>query len=333
MDYPMRILPIILIFTLSLTSCFKEDEMVPAHEQGDMEEGQATLGSDYEHQVFFDLYHNMEVSANLVSDWDLSFESSGGGWVIRLNSSKFMVAGNSFDTTFTADLDQAELEMLFDTSDGNPDSTAIGPWYQSDEDSTWSHQYVYLVDRGSDEQFKPVGLKKIRFEISGEDYLIRFANTDNSNDTTLRISRDPSQDKIYFSFESGIVDIAPLPEAWTLLFSKYTTMLVTNEGDNYPYLVMGVLLNSNGVTASLDTIHDFMDMELADTIDLEFSSRADVIGYDWKYYNFDAGLYTIEPGMAYVIRDRDGFYYKLRFIDFYNDTGEKGSPKFEYIRL
>ena len=189
------------------------------------------------------------------------------------------------------------------------------------------------MDRGSDEQFKPVGLKKIRFEISGEDYLVRFANTDNSNDTTLRISRDPSQDKIYFSFENGIVDIAPLFEAWTLLFSKYTTMLVTNEGENYPYLVMGVLLNSNGATASLDTIHDFMDMELADTIDLEFSSRADVIGYDWKYYNFDAGLYTIEPGMAYVIRDRDGFYYKLRFIDFYNDTGEKGYPKFEYVRL
>ena len=59
-----------------------------------------------------------------------------------------------------------------------------------------------------------------------------------------------------------------------------------------------------------------MDMVLADTIDLELTNRADVIGYDWKYYNFDAGLYTIVPGLAYVIKDRDGFYYKLRFSIF-----------------
>ena len=58
-----------------------------------------------------------------------------------------------------------------------------------------------------------------------------------------------------------------------------------------------------------------------------------MIGYDWKYYNLDAALYTIEPGLAYVIRDRDGFYYKLRFIDFYSEAGEKGYPKFEYVRL
>ena len=329
----MRTLPIILIFALSLSSCFEEDEMVLPHEQGDLEEGQAALGSGYEYQVFFDLFQNTEVSSNLVSEWDLSFESANGGWLIRLNSSKFMVAGNSFDTLFTATLHQSALDMHFDTSDGNPDSTAIGSWFLSAGDSARSHRQVYLVDRGSDHLFKPVGLKKVRFNISGEDYLIRWANTDNSHDTTLLIRRDPSMDRIYLSFDSGIVDIAPLPEAWSLLFSKYTTMLVTDDGENYPYLVMGVLLNSAGVTAALDTIHDFMAMELADTIDLEFTSQADVIGYQWKYYNFDAGFYTIEPDLAYVVKDRDGFYYKLRFSDFYSEEGEKGYPRFEYVRL
>ena len=70
------------------------------------------------------------------------------------------------------------------------------------------------------------------------------------------------------SFENGIIDIAPLSDSWSLLFSKYTTMLVTDAGELYPYLVMGALLNPNGVAASLDTIHDFMDIQLADTIDL-----------------------------------------------------------------
>lgn len=324
---------IILVLTLALTSCFEEDVMVAPHEPGNLLEGQVSLGSGYEQQVFFDLLRNMEVSTNLVSEWDLSFESSTGGWLIRLNSSKFMYAGNSHDTLFDAELKQNELEMDFDTSDGNPDSTALGQWFQKEEDTAWSHKHVYLLDRGNDELFRPVGLKKIQFDMADEDYRVRYANNDNSMDTTVVIRRDPGKDRIYYSLEKGIVEIAPPADSWSLLFTKYTTMLVTDEGENYPYLVLGALLNPNGVSATLDTIHDFMDMELADTIDLELTDRADVIGYDWKYYNFDAALYTIEPGFSYVIRDRDGFYYKLRFVDFYSSEGEKGYPKFEYIRL
>jgi len=329
----MRFLPVLLILAFTLTSCFEEDELVIPHEQGGLEVGQAALGVDYEHQVFYDLHRNMEVSSNSVSDWDLSFESSSGGWEIKLNSSKFMYAGNSLDTNFEADLNQADLNMRFDSSDGNPDSTALGPWYLSNEDSTWSNKFVYLLDRGTDDQFLPVGLKKVQFNIIGEDYLMRYANEDNSGENSVLISRDPELDKIYFSFEDGIMDIAPPSDSWSLLFSKYTTMLVTNEGELYPYLVMGALLNPNGVAATLVTTQNFMDIQLADTIDLELTSRSDVIGYEWKYYNFDAALYTIEPGLAYVIRDRDGFYYKLRFIDFYSEGGEKGYPKFEYVRL
>ncbi len=103
--------------------------MITPHEQGDLEEGQAPLGSYYENQVYFDLHNNEEISSSSIYDYDLSFESSGGGWIIRLNSAKFMLAGNSHDTVFSADLIPDSLDMKFDTSDGNPDSTAIGMWY------------------------------------------------------------------------------------------------------------------------------------------------------------------------------------------------------------
>jgi hypothetical protein len=324
---------LISFLVLALTSCFEEDVLVSPHMQGDLEVGIAALGPEYAYQVYYDLNKNMEVASNLVSAWDLSFESNTGGWIIRLNSSKFMYAGNSMDTAFTSTLSQAELEMVFDASHGHADSTALGPWYDSYGEITRSHGYVYLIDRGTDHQFKPVGLKKVKFEILEEDYLIRYANPDNSGDTTVHIQRDSEVANIYFSFEEGIVELAPDPARWSLLFSKYTTMLVTNEGENYPYLVMGALLNPIGVSATLDTIHTFADMELSDTIDLDFTTRADAIGYDWKYYNFDAGLYTIVPNMHYVIRDRDGFYYKLRFVDFYNEEHKKGYPTFEFIRL
>ena len=329
----MRYLSFILLFILTLQSCFEEEAMVPPHEQGDLEEGQAALGPYYESQVYFDLYDNEEVSISSINAFDLSFESSGEGWIIRLNSAQFMLAGNSHDTLFSTDLNMDDLDMRFDTSDGNPDSTAIGKWYEVSEDSTWSHRNVYLVDRGSDREGNSLGQMKVQFGMSGDDYLLRYANTDNSGDTLVLIVRDPAMDQVYYSFDNGIVDIAPQPDQWSLLFSKYTTMLVTDEGDDYPYLVVGILLNPNGVAAALDTIHDFLDMDRDDITDLEYSSTADVIGYDWKYYNFDAGVYTIEPDMNYVIRDRDGFFYKFRFVDFYSDEGVKGYPTFEFVRL
>ena len=329
----MRYLSIILLLLFSLQSCFKEEEMITPHEQGDLEEGQAVLGPYYESQVYFDLNDNEEVSISSINAYDLSFESSGEGWIIRLNSAQFMLAGNSQDTIFSADIIMDDLNMIFDKSDGNPDSTAIGEWYEVSEDSAWSLQHVYLVDQGSDRDGNPLGQKKVQFGMQGDDYLLRYANTDNSGDTLVLIVRDPAMDQIYYSFDKGIVDIAPQADQWSLLFSKYTTMLVTDEGDDYPYLVVGILLNPNGVAAAMDTIHNFMDMDRDDITELEYSSNADAIGYDWKYYNFDAGVYTIVPDMNYVIRDRDGFFYKFRFVDFYSDEGVKGYPTFEFVRL
>jgi hypothetical protein len=329
----MRCLSIILLLLFSLQSCFKEEEMVPPHEQGDLEEGQAALGSYYESQVYFDLYDNEEVSSSSINAYDLSFESNNGGWIILLNSAQFMLAGNSQDTIFSAELNMEDLNMIFDKSDGNPDSTAIGKWYEVSEDSVWSLQHVYLVDLGTDREGSPLGQKKVQFGMLGNDYLLRYANMDNSGDTLVLIVRDPAMDQVYYSFDKGFVDIAPAPDQWSLLFSKYTTMLVTDEGENYPYLVVGILLNPNGVAAARDSIHDFIDMSRDDITELEYTTQADVIGYDWKYYDFDAGVYTIVPDMNYVIRDRDGFFYKLRFVDFYSDEGVKGYPTFEFVRL
>ena len=329
----MRYTSFILLLFFILQSCFKEEEKIPPHEQGDLEEGQAALGSYYENQVYFDLSNNQEVSSSSTLDWDLSFESSTGGWIIRLNSAKFMLAGNSWDTLFSADLNSEDLEMKFDKSDGNPDSTAFANWFEVSDDSTWSNRYVYLVDRGSDHQGNLLGQLKVQFDMLGDEFLMRYGTTDNSQDTTVIIGRDPSMDKRFYSFENGIVNIAPQPDQWSLLFTRYTTMLVTDEGEDYPYLVVGVLLNSNGVAAARDTIHDFLDMGANDIADLEFTTQADVIGYDWKYYDFDAGVYTIEADMNYVIRDRDGFFYKFRFVDFYSSEGVKGYPTFEFVRL
>jgi len=73
----------------------------------------------------------------------------------------------------------------------------------------------------------------------------------------------------------------------------------------------------------------FDEINYENAADFAFSTDINTIGYDWKSYNFDLSQFTIVENLSYVITTNDGIYFKLRFIDFYNDSGEKGAPKFE----
>jgi hypothetical protein len=115
-------------------------------------------------------------------------------------------------------------------------------------------------------------------------------------------------------------------------FTRYATMLTTDDGEQYPYLVTGVLLNPYQVSVALDT-SDFFAIELKDTANYTYTGKLDFIGYDWKFYNFDDGVYTIVPGLNYIIRNNDGYHYKLRFTDFYDEFGVKGTISFETAKL
>ena len=65
-----------------------------------------------------------------------------------------------------------------------------------------------------------------------------------------------------------------------------------------------------------------------------FSADWNAIGYDWKSHAFGAaGNYTVNSNITYIVKDTDGNYYKLRFLDFYNNKGDKGYPKFEFSRI
>ncbi|MEA3503595.1 MAG: HmuY family protein, partial [Bacteroidota bacterium] len=150
----------VVISLLSLfTSCFKEDEMVIPHEQGDLQIGVVELGETYYNQIFYDLSTNINVSSNIISKWDLAFECDENKWRIILNAAQMMYVGNTHDTSFSNISSSSGLNMLFDKSDGDMDSTAIGEWYYLDEGTTKSYKYVYVIDRGMDENFVSIGKK------------------------------------------------------------------------------------------------------------------------------------------------------------------------------
>jgi len=325
---------IFIILCLALTSCFEEDEMVPKHDPGDLTVGKVELTETYQYQVFFDFETNMEVKQNLISEWDLGFETSDSGWHVILNTSKMMLAGNTGKTDFEVVKSSSGITMNFDPSHGNLDSTAIGNWYVLTDGKPASLENVYVVDRGTDENGDLVGEKKVTFSFQDENtYKVRFANLNGSGEQTMVIPKDTAVNFVCFSFEKGIVDIEPDKNSWDLQFGKYSTLLFTDVGDPYPYLVTGVLLNPFKTVAALDTINKFEDISFDIAENQDFVSRKDIIGYEWKEYDFDNGMYQVNPEYIYILKNRTGYYYKLRFIDFYNSTGEKGFPTFEFLRL
>ena len=330
----MKNLLIHIAVILTLTSCFKEDDPMPAFE---MQSTTIEMGQYYRYQSYFNLATNEVISTNDRNLWDLGFECGDSSWHIILNTSAFEVIANSGITDFDQPIDTTGFRWRFDKSDGNPDSTAVGGWLSINGSDTIYSGHVYVLNRGYDHVGNVRGMRKIVFtHVDTASYSFRYSdmNGDNYNEVTVH-----KQDGVYFtmfSFADGgkQVDLEPRAEAWDLFFTQYTTLLYTNEGIPYPYLVTGVLSNYGHIEMAMDSTVAYGDVDRAFAQSLDFTRNRDFIGYDWKELIGDVNSgnvhYEIVPCRNYLIRTKQGLYFKMRFINFYSETGEKGFPSFQY---
>lgn len=319
-----------------LSGCFKEDDMLPVPQKGNVITDTIDMTETYKYQVWYRLDSCVAVRSNAKTDSDIAFECSKDGWNVILNTADFARICDLGVVTFGAARDTAGAEWRFDKSDGNPDSIAIGRWFDVTGGDTVSNGKVYLLDRGLDELGNALGIVQITFDsLSQGRYYFRYTGLKGGVVNFCQVGKDSRYNYRYFSLNGSgtTVDTEPRRDEYDLVFTQYTTLLFTDLGEAYPYLVTGVLSNRKGVFVALDTITPFQNIDLELARNLHYSQAMDAIGYDWKYYDFEGGTYTIEPNRSYVIRDRNGFLYKLRFIGFYNRNGEKGYPVIESQRL
>jgi hypothetical protein len=147
------------------------------------------------------------------------------------------------------------------------------------------------------------------------------------------LTKKPGNAFVYFSFDNNgqILDIEPGAESWDILFTRYRTLITTV----YPplvYQVTGVLINP-GSAVAVDSSMSFSEIDYIKALTLTYSSQRDIIGYNWKWYDFTSQAFTVKPYINYVIRDMEGVYWKMHFIDFYDSSGLKGYPQYEFQRL
>ncbi len=324
-----------------LTSCFKEDEKITLDRPADVSIGVIEMLPDYSIQSYFNLSLGEVVSSNLKDIWDLGLTCKEDDYTLILNTARFLkvahTESDNFDVTYTTE----GFVWQFDESTGNPSGNAIGKWWDSTGTGPVSRMEVLLVDRGIDEEGLPAGYIKIQPLINSStgEVSIRMANLNGSNERTFAFSKVDGIRYVTLSFENGqnAVQPEPLKTDWDLLFTQYTTLLFTDAGEPYPYLVTGVLINDTIVSAVMDSITPFDSIGRLYTENLVLSKQRDVIGYNWKKIEGDVEIgdvsYTPILKMVYIIKNSDGDFFKLRFVDFYNELGQKGYPTFEYQKL
>ena len=307
-----------------LFSCDMGEIPVPPHETGDVLISEIEMGEDYRYQSFFNLFNNQIVSQNIKTDWDLAFENSIEGWRIFLNSSKGGAAWKISDEGFQNIPEINFANWEWDSPNGDIDSNAIGDYRNQ------SNHYV--IDRGYDYEGNHLGYRKIRIEsVDSYGYSLRYASLDNGFDTIVWVAKDQNVAKTCFSFQTHkVISIQPTSDNWDLFFTQYTNLFYN---PLTPYLVAGVLTNYPHVIVAVDTINDFSTISYDMIESYDFSEAQDMIGYNWKTYNYQSGTFSINADINYIIKDVNERYFKLHFIDFYNSDGVKGYPKFEYQEL
>lgn len=184
----------------------------------------------------------------------------------------------------------------------------------------------YVLDFGYDENYASLGLYKFAYTLSAGDVSVKFSKIEEVEyvETTF------PEDDFHYSLLQKKYSVVPFVKEYDLVLGKYTDLLIFPNVQS-DYLVYGVLLG-NAEAKQLST--PFADINLSSLDTLEFDNPLKTaIGWDWKFYDLNSGAYSLKENRTFIIKTQDDFYYKLRFVDFYNQEGVSGHPTLEYTLL
>lgn len=331
-----RVIYILPLATMLLTSCFQEDDPVPPYQSPDgVTTTVAEMGPDYSLQLFYDIGTNQFIASAHRESWDLAFQCGTADYHVFMNSSKLMAVYKTSSTDFNAVVSDAGATWAYDNSNGDENLTAIGEWGTPNGTNVVSSNFVYIVDRGLSTTGSSLGKKKIQIlGLTEGVYTVKMADLNGNNEQTLQIAKEPLYNYIFLSLDGQKVIVEPPKADWDLVFTQYTTVVYSSDSSIVEnYSVNGILLNSYLVEGARDFTKSFENILFNDLSSYNFVPVRDIIGYDWKFYNFDTQKYEIYAGRNFLVKDVEGYYYKVRFISFVNDQGVKGYPKFEFSRF
>ncbi len=318
----------LIIVVFGLGSCMKKETPyeLPAH--GDAIHQTMRMGADYGTQFYYDLKNAKIVHTSKVDSWHLAFENTLDGQGIYMNGGAGMALVRTEKTAFdqiTAH-DCADELWLQDDPSGEQAKSGFGLWNEND----MSRDRIYIVRlEPTNEELRTIKLKSV----STAAYEIEVGNIGTGVTTTHKILKDPTRVYSYFNLRTlhdcGTVE--PVKESWDFVMTRYGFTFY-DQDPPLPYIVTGVLTNPS-TTVHKDSLHNFYEIESDFISKCTMIEDRDAIGFDWKYYDFDLGIYHIRQDFNFIIKTQHDEYFKLRFLNFYDDNGLKGTPSFEFKQI
>lgn len=279
------------------------------------QEQTVSVGANYVNETFYNLT-TMEVTSAPASEWDIAFNVTSFGSSILTNGG----AGVNLypypdgDISNWDDLTSADIDAWTVEHNSNTDWN-IGAFDHGAEgfDVGWGiYNTITHVITGDDLsviQLPNGDLKKIAIEsLATGVYTFKYANLDGSDEVQTTISKVDYAGKnfAYYSITNNeAVDREPFSADWDLLFTKYA-----RPNDYYP--VSGVLSNF-GVEVQQVSNTPVDDAEYNENL---FLSDINIIGYDWKEFNFETFAYDVEEDLTYFVKKANGNVYKIVFTAF-----------------
>jgi len=307
-----------------------------------------TGGPNQGNQVFIDLSTELMTTSRR-DKWDLGFYN-GEQFRVTINGSLYMAAkqlnSDNIDAVTPASVQpyfnqvaigtfEASNVNYIDAPNGNIAQTAI-----AEISSTPSDNKVYLVNMGYQigTDVPPPGSvaiagnsrgwKKIRILRSGDNYVLQYADLNSTTHTEATIPKKDTHNFRFFSMVTNSeVTVEPEKNKWDLNFTVFTNEIVGSGSYGYSDFVVNNL--KGGVKVYRVNNSDpeaFGKFARADIDNSKFTDDQRIIGADWR----DVFSGSAATDRFYVLKDVDGYYYKIRMLSFVNPAGVRGYPKFEY---
>lgn len=337
-----------LIGVAFLTGCEKEEQplQLPASEvfAGSVID-RVNMGPEYATQIFYGFSGHKAVHSGPCDAWDLAFESGADGIRVFMNGGAkeggtqgniavYNTGQRHFASVTTLPAGFQSAHWRYDDPSGNRDSTGVGEWRNLTTASK-SKEDVYIIRTGSGG-----GRASHKMQIlasTAQKWTIGVGLLAASQPIVLDLPKDTARNFIYYSFRDGIVATVEPPKAtkWDVVFTRYRYLY--RDLNNFPYTVTGVLVNPAGTSVAVDSVSLWENIDASHAVSLAYTVARDAIGWNWKTIGSvngqPGGSYTIDTRKVFVVRTASGKLFKLRFLDFYSPSGEKGSPTFEYKQL
>ena len=288
--------------------------------------------------------------------WDLAFYN-GDDFVVKLNSSVYMAAGSTGKTQMEAvneaNTGALKLQVAIGTFEASnlayiddPSGSLYGTAIAKIDSKDINNQ-VYLVNLGSkpgdgkagagsvDIEGAKRGWKKIRILRKEGGYLLQYADVNSAVYQEVSIPKQKGANFQFFSFDSNkLVTVEPSKDKWDLNFTVFTASVDQNGVEKGSYGFSDYVLHNRygGVRAYRVETPDadpkyFKDFKKTDIEENKFSEDLRAIGATWREV---VNYRTVYKNIFYVLKDANGNYYKIRFLNYMSETGVRGNPKFQY---